>query len=185
AFSPFPDRSTFTGAVGRAFHRRRNALARSFGQDQGRGRTAGLAPDRAMRAGHDNRMDRKSAFAYHPAPFRRRACVRHRNPTRPGHLPAAGRSLSPVGVRRKFRTDESFLQASRWSGPHMRVAAQAPLSKSAKAPPRAISSFFELMKLKMVFHILITTFVGYYLGSKVEMDMPLLWRTLLGTGILA
>src|SRR5690606_9882104 len=61
----------------------------------------------------------------------------------------------------------------------------ATLAKASKAPPRAISSFFELMKLKMVFHILITTFVGYYLGSKVEMDMPLLWRTLLGTGILA
>ena len=50
---------------------------------------------------------------------------------------------------------------------------------------KAVSSFFEMMKLKMVFHILITTFVGYYLGSKVEMAQALLWHTLLGTGILA
>lgn len=67
----------------------------------------------------------------------------------------------------------------------MTAAAQAPMAKAGKAPPRAISSFFELMKLKMVFHILITTFVGYYLGSRVEMDMALMWQALLGTGILA
>ncbi len=37
----------------------------------------------------------------------------------------------------------------------------------------------------MVFHILITTFVGFYMGSKEHLDFALLWRTLLGTGILA
>src|SRR5690606_498114 len=170
---------------GRIFHRGRNPLSRTFGPDQGHGRVAGLSPARAMRIGHDNRMDRKSAFAYHPASFRRRACIRHRYSSRACHLPPAECGLSPVGIQGKFHADESFLQASRWSGPDMRATSPAPLAKASKAPPRAISSFFELMKLKMVFHILITTFVGYYLGSKVEMDMPLLWRTLLGTGILA
>lgn len=54
--------------------------------------------------------------------------------------------------------------------------------RSASGP---VSSFVELMKLKMVFHILITTFVGYYLASKEEVDFGLMWHTLLGTGILA
>ncbi len=54
--------------------------------------------------------------------------------------------------------------------------------RSANGP---VSSFFELMKLKMVFHILITTFVGFYVGSKVEVNLTLLWHTLAGTGILA
>ncbi|HKP96642.1 MAG TPA: heme o synthase [Fibrobacteria bacterium] len=70
------------------------------------------------------------------------------------------------------------------------MKAVAPVSAASGAPsasnaPHAIASFFELMKLKMVFHILITTFVGYYLGSKVEMAQALLWHTLLGTGLLA
>ncbi len=67
----------------------------------------------------------------------------------------------------------------------MKAVAEAPAVKAANPLPNAVSSFFELMKLKMVFHILITTFVGYYLGSKVEMAQALLWHTLLGTGILA
>jgi heme o synthase len=58
-------------------------------------------------------------------------------------------------------------------------------TKANTSLPKAVSSFFEMMKLKMVFHILITTYVGYYLGSKVEMAQALLWHTLLGTGILA
>jgi protoheme IX farnesyltransferase len=50
---------------------------------------------------------------------------------------------------------------------------------------QSVLSFVELMKLKMVLHILITTFVGYYLGSRVDFQMAPLWHTLLGTGILA
>lgn len=50
---------------------------------------------------------------------------------------------------------------------------------------RPISAFFEMMKLKMVFHILITTFVGFYLGSKDQLDLILMTHTLLGTAILA
>jgi protoheme IX farnesyltransferase len=61
-----------------------------------------------------------------------------------------------------------------------------PVSGNAvPASPHAISSFLEMMKLKMVFHILITTFVGFYMGSKVEMDLALMGHVLLGTGILA
>ncbi|MDB5102442.1 MAG: ctaB2 [Fibrobacteres bacterium] len=67
----------------------------------------------------------------------------------------------------------------------MKAAIEAPIMKPGVPVPSAVSSFFELMKLKMVFHILITTFVGFYLGSKVEMELALLWHTLLGTGVLA
>jgi heme o synthase len=67
----------------------------------------------------------------------------------------------------------------------MKAVAEAPVLKTGIPLQKAVSSFFELMKLKMVFHILITTYVGYYIGSKVEMAQALLWQTLLGTGILA
>jgi heme o synthase len=67
----------------------------------------------------------------------------------------------------------------------MKAIAEAPVLKSGVPFQKSVSSFFELMKLKMVFHILITTYVGYYIGSKVEMAQALLWHTLLGTGILA
>ena len=67
------------------------------------------------------------------------------------------------------------------------ASASAKRGKRAKDRSNAgpVSSFVELMKLKMVFHILITTFAGYYLGSKLEVDFPGLWHALLGTGILA
>lgn len=66
------------------------------------------------------------------------------------------------------------------------IAAASP-SKGRKTRAEAgpVSSFVELMKLKMVFHILITTFVGYWLGSKPEFDLPRLWHALTGTAILA
>jgi heme o synthase len=63
--------------------------------------------------------------------------------------------------------------------------------KQAEAGPasagfrQSLLSFVELMKLKMVLHILITTFVGYYLGSPVDFRLAPLLHTLLGTGILA
>ncbi len=63
--------------------------------------------------------------------------------------------------------------------------AQTEALKSSGRQPHAVSSFIEMMKLRMVFHILITTFVGYYIGSPAEMDMPRLWQSLIGTGILA
>ena len=63
---------------------------------------------------------------------------------------------------------------------------EAGLPKPAKTAKRGtILSYIELAKFKMVLNILLTTFVGYYLGSPVEFNLPLLWLTLLGTGILA
>lgn len=65
------------------------------------------------------------------------------------------------------------------------TAAEPAKRRKSRAEAGPVSSFVELMKLKMVFHILITTFVGYWLGSRPEMDLPRMWHTLLGTGILA
>lgn len=66
------------------------------------------------------------------------------------------------------------------------LAATAPAKRrKSRVDAGPVSSFVELMKLKMVFHILITTFAGYYLGSKLDLGMIRMWHTLLGTGILA
>jgi heme o synthase len=67
----------------------------------------------------------------------------------------------------------------------MNSLAEAPPIDAVISKPRVLASFIEMMKLKMVFHILITTFVGFYLGSKSELDLSLMWKTLLGTAILA
>lgn len=67
--------------------------------------------------------------------------------------------------------------------------APAPIETHARpagAPwARSFLSFVELMKLKMVLHILITTFAGYFLGSRVDFELAPLLHCLLGTGILA
>jgi heme o synthase len=51
--------------------------------------------------------------------------------------------------------------------------------------PGFFRSFLELMKMRMVLNILLTTGVGFWLGSPVEFAWDALWHTLLGTGILA
>jgi heme o synthase len=66
------------------------------------------------------------------------------------------------------------------------LTATAPAKRrKPRAEAGKVSSFVELMKLKMVFHILITTLVGYWLGGKLDADWARLWHTLLGTAILA
>lgn len=55
----------------------------------------------------------------------------------------------------------------------------------AKRPKGTLLSFVELMKFRMVLNILLTTFVGFWLGSPAEFDPGLLGQALLGTGILA
>lgn len=46
-------------------------------------------------------------------------------------------------------------------------------------------ALLELFKLRMTFHILITTVVGFYLASPLEFDWVLLGWTWFGTGLLA
>jgi heme o synthase len=48
-----------------------------------------------------------------------------------------------------------------------------------------LRALLELFKLRMIFHILITTAVGFYLASPIEPDWVLMMWTLLGTGMLA
>jgi protoheme IX farnesyltransferase len=57
-----------------------------------------------------------------------------------------------------------------------------PTSVSRGASVRAL---FELFKLRMTFHILITTVAGFYIASPSVFDWGLLGWTLLGTGLLA
>lgn len=57
--------------------------------------------------------------------------------------------------------------------------------RDKQAKSGLLLSFLELMKIRMVLNILLTTWAGYYLGGKAEMDWMLLGHALLGTGILA
>jgi protoheme IX farnesyltransferase len=58
-------------------------------------------------------------------------------------------------------------------------------STSAGNRGDSVRALFELFKLRMTFHILITTVVGFYLASPPDFDWNLLGWTLLGTGLLA
>jgi heme o synthase len=49
----------------------------------------------------------------------------------------------------------------------------------------SLRALLELFKLRMTFHILITTVVGFYLASPPEFEWTLLGWTWLGTGLLA
>lgn len=57
--------------------------------------------------------------------------------------------------------------------------------RPGKPAPGLLRSFLELMKMRMVLNILLTTGVGFWLASTAEFDWSSLWHTLLGTGILA
>jgi len=49
----------------------------------------------------------------------------------------------------------------------------------------SVAAWVELMKLRMVMHILITTFVGFYFGARVDFPWGSLGWTLAGTGLMA
>lgn len=67
------------------------------------------------------------------------------------------------------------------------VAAEEAVTRppGTKPSPGYLRSFLELMKMRMVLNILLTTGVGFWLASPAEFDWASLWQTLLGTGILA
>lgn len=50
---------------------------------------------------------------------------------------------------------------------------------------RGLAAWLELMKLRMVLHILITTLVGFFFGSPAAFDWTALGISLAGTGLLA
>ena len=48
-----------------------------------------------------------------------------------------------------------------------------------------LADFFELTKPRITFLVLITTLVGFYMGSRDGMNLLLLFQTILGTGLIA
>jgi protoheme IX farnesyltransferase len=48
-----------------------------------------------------------------------------------------------------------------------------------------VADFFELTKPRITFLVLITTLVGFYMGSRERMNLLLLLHTILGTGLIA
>lgn len=71
----------------------------------------------------------------------------------------------------------------------MKVGMKAELAPRVTAPHwlslEALGAWFELMKLRMVLHILITTFVGFYFGARIDFPWNSLGWTLAGTGLMA
>ncbi len=51
-------------------------------------------------------------------------------------------------------------------------------------PPasRALSDYLELTKPRVTLMVVITTAIGFYLGSGATLDLMLLFNTLIGTG---
>ena len=47
-----------------------------------------------------------------------------------------------------------------------------------------LADFFELTKPRITFLVLITTLVGFYMGSRDGMNLLLLFHTILGTGLI-
>jgi heme o synthase len=59
------------------------------------------------------------------------------------------------------------------------------ISVVTQSSKKSLGAWIELMKLRMVLHILITAFVGFYFGAGVEFPWTTLAWTLAGTGLLA
>ena len=77
------------------------------------------------------------------------------------------------------------------------MSAPQPAVRAAQARQRAalildrrysrarVADFFELTKPRITFLVLITTLVGFYMGSRDGMNLLLLLHTILGTGLIA
>jgi heme o synthase len=65
------------------------------------------------------------------------------------------------------------------------VAIESLPSQTKTSGRTGIAAWIELMKLRMVLHILITTLVGFFFGSPVDFNWSALGITLAGTGLLA
>lgn len=62
------------------------------------------------------------------------------------------------------------------------VAAARPTGTSAS---RVLSDYLELTKPRVTLMVVITTAIGFYLGSGAGLDLVLLFNTLIGTGLVA
>ena len=66
----------------------------------------------------------------------------------------------------------------------MKATAQ-PITETSPAEKSLGSVFCDLVKARLTFLVLLTTLVGFYVGTRGPMDLPLLAHTLAGTALLA
>ena len=66
----------------------------------------------------------------------------------------------------------------------MKVTAE-PFVATAVNENRWVSTFADLVKARLTFLVLLTTLVGFYVGTTGPFDLPLMAATLLGTALLA
>jgi protoheme IX farnesyltransferase len=66
----------------------------------------------------------------------------------------------------------------------MKATAQ-PLSRSASTEKSWLAVYADLFKARLTFLVLLTTLVGFYLGSRGPVDYLLMLHTLLGTALVA
>ena len=66
----------------------------------------------------------------------------------------------------------------------MKVTAET-LTASAAPDKSWLAIYADLVKARLTFLVLLTTSVGFYLGSRGGVDFPQMFHLLLGTAILA
>ena len=66
----------------------------------------------------------------------------------------------------------------------MKATAQS-LGAAAMTEKSWLTIYCELTKARLTFLVLLTTLVGFYVGLRGAMDYPLMFHTLLGTGLVA
>ena len=59
------------------------------------------------------------------------------------------------------------------------------LDASAMTERSRVSIFTDLFKARLTFLVLLTTLVGFYVGSRGTVDLVLMWHAVFGTGLLA
>ena len=67
----------------------------------------------------------------------------------------------------------------------MKVTAQPFVASAIVEKSSRFSIFSELVKARLTFLVLLTTLVGFYVGSAGSVGLPLMFATLLGTALLA
>lgn len=67
----------------------------------------------------------------------------------------------------------------------MKVSVQSLPADAAIAGKSAFSLYSDLFKARLTFLVLLTTLVGFYAGSKGQVDYALMFHTVLGTALLA
>src|SRR5437899_4212434 len=67
----------------------------------------------------------------------------------------------------------------------MKVTAQPLTAQAGLADKTWLAIYADLFKARLTFLVLLTTLVGFYLGSRNAVDFVLLTHTILGTALMA